>query len=164
MAKPLTALERISILEKANSELVSQLETHLTQINQRQANMANQLEKMTEVVSAVVELVGRDQVGQTRQRLVKEHEEEVLKQKLESVEKQVAEGVLIASPVVTDASIVVFDEVTPSGNQRTTCTAFFTLVPEFQALLLGKSVGEETVTPNGVVVKVTNVYCVTESK
>lgn len=133
----------------------------LTGINEGFTRISTQLSELTEIVNAVVFLVGEEDVAKavTDARIAKAKQESEAAQA--ALEKAVADGQFKASETITETSIIVGTEkdkdgtVIPPGRAQ---LQFAKLLPKFKEELLGKTVGFVVTTPPGGSFEVTAVF------
>jgi len=136
-----TVIERVTEIEKAFPQLIEAINDH---VDRRTI-------PLTQLLNAVVDLLGRETVGAKMKELREQaivQEAELKKQQLEVA---VAEGRLVKVEKITEGSVIVSKEAGPDGTPIHTGRfqmTFAEVDPKFQEKLLGMSVGTKLDLPN----------------
>lgn len=149
-------LDRVNNLEKEHVRLLTALQKSFETTD-------NMLKSLSEILSAVVAILGPDEVTKAiddaRQAA---KEKEILKAKA-ALEGFVADGTVVIAPVVGPQSLVVGHETLPDGKDSGRLQFLFKdLAEDRQAALLNKTVNDVIPFPSGSSFKVTEIYNVVE--
>lgn len=123
--------------------------------------LSGQLNELTEIVNALVGLVGEEDVakGVTEARIAKAQEQSDSAKA--ALEKAVAEGKFEASETINETSVLVGIEKTKDGTVIPPGRAqlqFGTLLPDFKEQLLGQKIGFTVTTPPGGSFEITGIW------
>jgi len=152
--KSANALERLEVLERT-----------VNSIGSATNNNINQIGGMTEVLDAVVQILGVEAI----QKVLSENRvamaEAQSKAEEEALKELLSKGDIAESEKISDKSIVVGKETNPDGTVRPpgrAQVAFARIDPTFQEQFLGKSAGFVLDLPTGGKFEVLSVYDVVE--
>lgn len=123
--------------------------------------LSGQLNELTEIVNALVGLVGEEDVakGVTEARIAKAQEQSDSAKA--ALEKAVTEGKFEASETINETSVLVGIEKTKDGTVIPPGRAqlqFGTLLPDFKEQLLGQKIGFIVTTPPGGSFEITGIW------
>jgi hypothetical protein len=133
----------------------------LGSVNDAFMRISTQQSELTEIVNALVALVGEEDVAKAvmEARMARVQQESDASKA--ALDKAVTEGKVVAIPAITDASIIVGVEKAKDGTVKHPGRAqigFSKLLPDFQKMLLGQAVGFTVATPEGGTFEVQEIY------
>lgn len=153
------ALERINEIEQSLPGLINAVNQGFVEFNSRVAGIA-------EVLEAVVQKLGPDQVQNILAERRAERDAERVKQAKEWLAQQVEAGNLVATDTVTERSLLVGVETGADGEVVAPGRIQLTMDrvnPEVRALLLGQTAGTKVQTPGNTTFEVLEVYNISQT-
>jgi hypothetical protein len=148
-----------------NSKRIDAIEQDIPRIlggvNDGFTRLSSQLSELTEIVNALVSLVGEDDVAKsvTESRIAKAQQESDAAKA--ALAQAVTDGKYKATDVITEKSVIVGNEKNKEGVTIPPGRAqllFTKLLEEFREKMLGQKVGFTVTTPPGGTFEVTEIY------
>lgn len=153
------ALERIDEIEQSLPGLINAVNQGFVEFNSRVAGIA-------EVLEAVVQKLGPEEVQNILSARRAEKDAERVQKAKEWIEQQVIAGALAPADAVTERSLLVGVETGTDGTPVPPGRVQLTMDrvnPEVRNLLLGKPAGTKIQTPGDTTFEVLEVYNITET-
>jgi hypothetical protein len=130
-------------------------------VRARERNALERISELVEVVSAVVRILGADEVATALKAIQSEKAEAEVAQGKAALAAKLEAGELVTGTVVTPDSVITGVERNADGTDVApgyVQLEFATVKPEYQTKLLALSVGSKIDTENGRTFEVTGVY------
>jgi hypothetical protein len=142
-------------------DIESQLPRIVAAVNNAFRQLDKRMEEQDEILQAVAEVVGRDQVQEAVNRRQAEREKAQLEAAEAQLKSQLEAGTLVLSTVITEDSLLVgveYDEAGKPVGMGRVQVPVAKLTPELKAEALGKGPGHKISTPAKTQFEVLDIY------